>query len=1419
MSQNYNEIICTAIDEIVTARIKDIQCDITKQCSIIDDSYSYEGKYIVSDGGAKFEAFSTDTSFRKGNNVLVTIPNGDFKLQKTIVGRIATTNTTPFKYTSPLSTMLKIEDKLFENQNFESVGLLINKITNPITKEHSPTAIKYIDIEIPQDNKYEGFSRLGVSVDFKCLLNSYNVISGSYGIKIYIHANVTDKPGNSSIGIWELTFDSSEMIGNPYYFDDFFPQEKVFDISGITNIEKIEVYLYQDGKFKDSEGEFIPSQYKEINFEDNTEIYKDLLNNLFVDGIKLYFGYELEKYNGETLQLYTTSQLSTYHYSREDNNGNRKIMSLRWIHQNKDSTITLLDQDDINNNNYEIHWFKYNYGYPVINKYAGANWEEITPKNDDITLKNSLTHFFDPNIKNQREQIKVVGLITNEIQDLEDEEKVKDSIIAYQSNILIFENEERVVDDLTYNASTGLSIVCEDGSEGNYFIYDQNNKIINPGLGSGYTRYFKVLYNGQPLNESPDFEIDKYDYIKWYLPFDNDNIKIQSNTHTMVIKNPELWGWENGKYKNDSNFEYLDIILRDGVDYIGIQRTATKEGNDSKYKLEDRQPYMIKNQYTQQDSNNIIRCEARIKGTIYKATEELRFGKAGSNGTNTTLVLEMVEGKNALNIAEENKEIDELQIRAILYDMDGKIIDFPQIKDSENNLYNDITWSWFSKSEKDYIKIKDENNTKGKNIITLTTDIKDIPNDNYYILKATCGGSPSLEAYLPIPLKTSNITYMEGAKEVLYDYQGKPSYYSDAYILFDKDFKEINNNSWEIINADSYIEDKTIQSYLPKLKDITRNGGKKYKALQASQFYSKDLNNGTCVSIKGKDENNNILYGWSQPILISQNNYNFALLNQWDGSLTLNENNGTILSTMLGAGRKNNQNQFSGVLIGDIQGGTELDSSDEHTGVYGLHDGELSYALRDDGTATFGKAGHGQIKIDGNSGQIYSPSYFNEKTNEDVLGTGMLIDLDDGIIDILGGAKAENPRFRLSSSEKNILIDINNNEQYLQSNNSEYDNNKKLIKGTKIDLSTGKIDIKNDDNEILIEPSSPYLSIKTENYTLINIGDEDYFLQSKFYSSHLDNNIFNDEGKEVYYYNEGLEYNNKKFYYVSLKTIDNEDKYIYNEKFINNNGIISYKVYKEENSIVPISIYIVQKTDTDYIAAVEKYKEENPNIEDNDDDIYNNIAPTVLNQRITIFKEAIEPVKGAGQGMRIDLDDGNIIGYNLYLKANNQKEPDIKYVLIDSSANNYPFVIGSKFKVDWNGALTCNKVNSLNNDNRVDQAISISNNFYVSKNGSAGGSNAKWTGNSSLSGSVQGTGSFSSLGFKGHKLDIKSKKFITKITATPTTTQVISGKVMGPITVDGHTMDYLVNGYSQYVNAITSIKIKGETETINYLGY
>ncbi|MBO7079182.1 MAG: hypothetical protein J6W64_05175, partial [Bacilli bacterium] len=116
--------------------------------------------------------------------------------------------------------------------------------------------------------------------------------------------------------------------------------------------------------------------------------------------------------------------------------------------------------------------------------------------------------------------------------------------------------------------------------------------------------------------------------------------------------------------------------------------------------------------------------------------------------------------------------------------------------------------------------------------------------------------------------------------------------------------------------------------------------------------------------------------------------------NAWDGSLTIDEENGTIMSTMLGAGYKDGENRYNGVLIGDVRHAADGAAG---TGIYGYHEGVQSFGLNIDGTAFMGKSGQGQIQFDGNSGTIQSMSF---KTN----GTGMKIDLDDGYIDI-GGSK------------------------------------------------------------------------------------------------------------------------------------------------------------------------------------------------------------------------------------------------------------------------------------------------------------------------------------------------------------------------------------------------------------------------------
>jgi hypothetical protein len=113
-----------------------------------------------------------------------------------------------------------------------------------------------------------------------------------------------------------------------------------------------------------------------------------------------------------------------------------------------------------------------------------------------------------------------------------------------------------------------------------------------------------------------------------------------------------------------------------------------------------------------------------------------------------------------------------------LYNKNGKIIDFPETIFDANtdNAFTgkDITWSWHSFTtdeqgeDKKYIEIS--SSTRATDLIQLDCLVNDVPQDNYYILKATVGGTPNLEAYLPIPIRTSNVPKIEGAKEVLYDY-------------------------------------------------------------------------------------------------------------------------------------------------------------------------------------------------------------------------------------------------------------------------------------------------------------------------------------------------------------------------------------------------------------------------------------------------------------------------------------------------------------------------------------------------------------------------------------------------------------------------------------------------------------------------
>lgn len=1252
MSVDYGEIVCTAVDQIINARLEGLQYNITKLCLIVDDSQRHKGEYIVSDGNARFQAFSTDKSFRNGNNVLVLIPNGDYNMQKTITGRVAATNTEPFNYTSPMDTMVQISGNVFENK--ETKGSLL---------ANSPQPNKIIQhvITVQDDDLVglTGFTRLGITAGFRSWLNGLDVAEGTYGLKVYIYSEENHR--------YDLTFNNNDMYGNPYQFEDYFYQEKVFDISAINNIEKVEVYFYQDGNFKNGNGNNIPYQV-------NDELLglQDLEDNLFVNNIAIYFGYDVSAFSGETLLLTTENNL-TYEYIGEKDGKieNPTVdIKLQWIHKVKEREYKVLKQEDINEN-YEIRWFKYNEGSKNSDYYAGIGWDILPSYHNSLLIEN-----IELSSEKPYEEFKVVGIIKEIIEDKEIEN-------VYYSNVLRFTNE-KYTDESLVNKSSGYAIEFEDGSKGNYFLYDQNGNILNPGVGQGYRRTAKVTYKGGDLISSDDFKID---YIYWYIPKETSS----RMDYTMIITSNEYFTENDGDYWNSSNNTYKYSKTNwYGTDYIGVKRN-----NDNV-----KQSFSIGNHWNQQKANNIIRCIISINGIEYELASELKFGRAGTQGTNTTMVLEFVDNENAFIIGKTP------QVQCILYNYNGERL---------NPNTGSYAWSW--NDNKYFDDIKDSGNViniVGKEILT------SIPTDNYSILQCvyTPAEGMALTAYLPIAIKNENYSHIEGAKEVVYNHQGLPNYYNDVYKLY-----KINNDEKpeEIRDGCIWGLSKTVgeENDYPRLQNLVR-AGETYQALAVNPFYMQSGNK-TCVYV---EKDNEVI--WSQPILIMQSKYDFAMLNNWDGGLTIDEENGTILSTMLGAGRKNDDNTFSGVLIGDVKGGTGLESTVNMTGVYGFDDGIMSYALREDGSATFGKNGSGQIKIDGNSGTIKSGNY-------DADERGMKIDLNEGIIDIKanigdGAIKIspQSPYFKINSTNGNPLIDIGNDQYYLQSDNYLKLDEKGNRGGSKLDLQNGSFDVRSEKGRVFISGGN------NDTYFNISIPSND---------------------NDITYSNPLFLLDKDDYYLKSSNYIENEIIKIKNEEE-------SYNTYVDENNaIVALSpageVYTTTGTGDNLKLSKEIiFNKQSSDIENVQDGSNINKAEQTADQvKSTYLSKLIPNYKSveATKGFKLDLQNSILSGYDLYLSGTSTSQKDDKgkpySFIFDSSHATTPIKIGNNFSVDWDGTLSCNNINSLNNDNRDNMAISIGNNFYVTKGGGAGGSGVSFRGG--FGGTFSGTGKFTTIDVSG----------------------------------------------------------------------
>lgn len=749
-------------------------------------------------------------------------------------------------------------------------------------------------------------------------------------------------------------------------------------------------------------------------------------------------------------------------------------------------------------NRYCIYWYRYIPGYvDETERFMDSGWKRLTEYNNH-GLPTAITSVDGVNYYEKRPDVGEDSII--QILDTELSEEKYCVIIfynhtMYKSEPLVFTNQNPPQDGAASDQNGALYIEHGNNSRDTYQSYGVNNMLIN--VADAYqTRTLQAHYEGIMGQD----EVLAGGQVFWYIP-----------------KNATMLTYDLNEYgTNFTNDIYDSVQSPNSMEgYTCFYRTI-KESDDALTFT-----YHIKDYYVPTFTNNDIICKVITKDNrTLEANIMFNFSSYGTSGTDYTLVITPAGFQNA--ITEDCDGTQFLDFKVSLYDYNNELMDIPVA-----SLFADEC-GFIGPTQKPY----EVQWLAGENVVELGVDTEGIltgcrvwipdskkgPQSKYYygILQVAMEFTlpemvdengvvtqkergVNLTSYYTLPFSSRNSlyqgqVYIEGPSIIVYDSSGvNPTYYKNPYKAYSNYLKtkddtqivekdqEITDVSWmmkyydedgnDIDITDLSDEDKqTYQlliNWMPKLSSDN-------KLLPASMYLEEHPESTShlypvVVGLLGQT------VIWAQPIYLLQNKYESAMLNKWDGSLCIDEENGTIMAPMVGAGRKTVNNTFEGVLMGDVGAKADIYSDNaEGIGLYGFHDGAQSFHFGIDGTAFIGKSGRGRIRFDGNSGTIASASYYATRENQQSAGdAGMLIDLDDGYIDIKGVAVAADPDYTGS-----VTYEKDTNHQ------------------ARITLNA-----KADELNPFFRITSPRINAETEweNMDLIYVGLDGYYLQSSNY--------------------------------------------------------------------------------------------------------------------------------------------------------------------------------------------------------------------------------------------------------------------------------------------------------------------------------
>lgn len=974
-----------AMSKIADSSDSKLKYDKTVIMEIIQLVDATTGEYAVKYQGNTLQAFAADLNakYSKGNSVYVKVPEGDFTNTKIIEGKVNNKDTTEQERNIISNTIIDIEPSWFAESTYgvlPKVDGLSSGNTPNKTKfwEHNESA-QHTGTDTLLKTYNKEFDKFIIKASFMTNFLG-NHIQGNYGLKLTLRlVNVNKEKENDPKYITkDFILDTTSFTGNIYELSSYSPQYAVFQIPKNSFLGVESFTFFQEDMEIDV--------WTKPNPSNPTENEKQQIStpNIYVKDISVNYVQILD---------YTQDTYYVLIDTPKGNNVNTKISTIT-----ANPRLIYKGENVISDSSCEVYWYKENpdalVGTPLYSAQVGCGWELI---NDEAKVsKNVLTISKNDVIIEQRYKVLILygkkqspftGIVTvyNSEVTYSDIELLRDTV--KDKDYLYIKNQE--YKGSWYRELPNGSYINLDDS---YSAKKEENDIINITVNVGSNADGEVNKTLKAYNKVNITEFLSYPSFTIYCKIYDKDKKFLVTRHYEVSNVGEetdvTVSFEGKKiYRYDANG---DIAIEESEKEKTIDgKIAWREGAGTAFKVKWIDGYgevigttaiqpknsMMRNVYV--DGYNVLHYTIRpkyynyyqnntltmqiitIDEKIYNFSCDILFVKDGEQGTNGTTYITMIRPVKSI---ESGYKLDtdytvlktaNQTFKAYVY-KDGE-----EIVSGANGYTLSFEWSGENvvcdgANPTQTLITEGEDISQGKflinqtNIIQKGNNIITVRKPNLF---SNADGVLAAGAVLKVAV---TISHKDLKRKVIIYYNYPISYTSNIpenlkletnipkFIQYESDGTTPSYKYAELyakVNEEDKISGTT--SYSTSLVNIS-NIKEKYYLLLASNF----LYSAGSAALKIPIDNNDyIVY----TIMMYRNTYGLSEINGWDGTqMKIDEQGNYLLAAMVGAGSKDNDNKFSGMVMGELSSG--------EIGLFGYGKGERAFFLdANTGAAYFGK--------------------------------------------------------------------------------------------------------------------------------------------------------------------------------------------------------------------------------------------------------------------------------------------------------------------------------------------------------------------------------------------------------------------------------------------------------------------------------